>query len=270
MRLEVFHLGDRGARRFCVLHRPDGDCRGALLCVAPFAEELNKSRRMLSLGARTLAAAGWAALLLDPCGCGDSDGDFEDATWERWEDDVQAGAAWLATRFPGAPWLWGLRAGALLAMSAAHRFALAPRFLFWQPVTSGEQHLHQFLRIGSTQAALARGNAAMAGESLRERLRTGSTVEVAGYRISPALAAGMAQVRLDAPAPDRVAWLEVGTGEIAAMSIGGQQRLDAWRTAGVRAAGRVVAGEHFWQTAEIAECAALLDATTAVMNEVAA
>ncbi|MCK7493610.1 MAG: alpha/beta hydrolase [Comamonadaceae bacterium] len=77
---------------------------------------MNKSRRMAALQSRALAAAGFAVLRVDLLGCGDSAGDFGDATWPRWVDDVVAAARWLRRQHPDAAdaplWLWGLRAGA--------------------------------------------------------------------------------------------------------------------------------------------------------------
>ncbi|MBK8384562.1 MAG: hypothetical protein IPL11_02315 [Candidatus Accumulibacter sp.] len=41
----------------------------------------NKSWRIVPLQARALATAGYAVLQIDLMGCGDSSGDFGDATW---------------------------------------------------------------------------------------------------------------------------------------------------------------------------------------------
>ena len=77
-------LDDREApRRFAVLHWP-AEPRvplGLVVHAPAFAEEMNKSRRMVALQARALAEDGLAVLLVDPLGCGDSPGDFGDATW---------------------------------------------------------------------------------------------------------------------------------------------------------------------------------------------
>ena len=84
-----------------------------MLYLHPFAEEMNKSRRMAALACRALAEAGHAVLQIDLRGCGDSSADFGDASWGDWQDDVRLGLAWLDAHTPAdAPlWLWGLRAG---------------------------------------------------------------------------------------------------------------------------------------------------------------
>jgi len=74
---------------FYILHPPaTKPVRGCILYSPPFAEELNKSRRMVALQARQLAASGYAVLLLDLYGCGDSGGEFDTATWSIWQDDL--------------------------------------------------------------------------------------------------------------------------------------------------------------------------------------
>ncbi len=64
--------------------------------------------------------------------------------------------------------------------------------LFWQPVLSGKQFLQQFLRLKVAAQILGSAEAARVDtRELRERLLRGDSVEVAGYELSPALAAGL-------------------------------------------------------------------------------
>ena len=95
---DAFFLDTPDGPRFCMFHAPVGACRGALVYVHPFAEEMNRSRRMAALGARALAAQGIGVLLLDLHGCGDSADDFGDATWDGWLRDIAAARAWLEQR----------------------------------------------------------------------------------------------------------------------------------------------------------------------------
>lgn len=56
--MEAGFLEGKAGPVFHVLHLPDASSiRGAVLFVPPLAEELNKSRRMVSLQARRLAQA---------------------------------------------------------------------------------------------------------------------------------------------------------------------------------------------------------------------
>ena len=78
-------------RRLRIVTQPaDARCLGTVIWVHAFAEELNKTRRMSARMARLLAGEGWRVVQKDLSGCGDSTGDFGDATWAAWVDDVKA------------------------------------------------------------------------------------------------------------------------------------------------------------------------------------
>jgi uncharacterized protein len=265
-------------RLFCLLHRPDAqaDIARSIVYVHPFAEELNKSRRMAALQARALAGAGWTVLQPDLYGCGDSEGDFGDASWDRWLEDVHAAVAWLRAGTGAAPALWGLRSGALLAVQAMRAMDPAPDLLLWQPVASGARHLQQFLRMNvAGQLAETDAGARVGTRQLRERLVRGEHVDVGGYDTAPALALGLEAAEL-APLAlrTRVAWLEVATGVAggvaggprAALTPASGQQVEALRSAGHQVDARVVEGLPFWQTQEIAECPALIEATLQATN----
>src|SRR5947208_15350687 len=109
--VEPFFMRLGGGRRFCVFHPASRrDAAGAFVYVHPFAEEMNKSRRMAALQSRALAAAGHAVLQIDLHGCGDSSGGFGDASWAAWIDDVVGACAWIIEKTRAPLWLWGLRA----------------------------------------------------------------------------------------------------------------------------------------------------------------
>ena len=103
---EALFLPAEQGQRFCIFHRPGGaEARAALIFLHPFGEEMNKSRRMAALQARALAAAGYAVLQIDLHGCGDSSGDFSEASWDSWLADVSLAHAWLRTRSSAPLWL---------------------------------------------------------------------------------------------------------------------------------------------------------------------
>lgn len=269
MAIEAFYLPAAGGQRFCLYHRPDSDRRekGALLFVHPFAEEMNKSRRMTALQARALAAAGYCVLQMDLAGCGDSSGSLDLAAWDYWVDDVELGCRWLKRR-SGAPlWLWGLRTGCLVAAAAARRLDEAANFLFWQPTVSGKIYLQQFLRL-KMAGALADGGPKGVTQMLRHRLAAGEEVEVAGYVFSAALADGLEAAELAPPdRPGRVEWLELASQAEGSLAPVSQKCLAAWKAAGHGARGRIVAGQQFWQTVETTECPGLLAATLESLEE---
>lgn len=236
--------------------------RGRVIFVHPFAEEMNKSRRMVALGARRLAVAGFDVVLFDLHGCGDSAGDLCDATWQGWVEEVRTVVAESADDVAGGTWLWGLRAGALLATAAIEVGTARPNLLLWQPVLSGSQHLQQFLRLESA-AAMVRGDAHLRRMNLREVLLSGGSIEVAGYEIGAELAQGMGASRLTLPSDYRghVVWLEVSPTEPAELLPVSAQRVHEWTVAGASVVAAAHYGPPFWQTQEIAECPALLEAT---------
>jgi len=265
-------LGQGDAARFGLYHAPASPCRGALLYLHPWAEEMNKARRMAALQARALAADGWAVLQLDLHGCGDSAGDFGDASWESWRADVALGLDWLqatlGAQLPQAPGLWGLRLGALLALDyAAQPAGRAPsQLLLWQPVLQGAGHLTQFLRLRVAARMLGEGGADTGTGALRATLAAGTPLEIAGYTLSPDLAAAIDQLDASRLAPScPVHWLEVVGAEGRPLPPAAQRVLQAWQNCDGRA--QTVAGPPFWATQEIAEAPALLDATRAVLLE---
>lgn len=265
---EVYFADWGGGKRFCILHRAAAPVRGALVYVHPFAEEMNKSRRMVALAAGRLAAAGWHVLQADLLGCGDSEGDFGDASWEGWVRDVRQAALWLKDQTGIPPSLWGLRTGCLLAVQAARQLDWHPDLLFWQPAMSGRQQLQQFLRIKLAAGVLG-GQAG--GESVgkwRERLLQGEAMEIAGYMLAPALARGLDEARLDPiPTTGRLGWFEIGSSSSGGLSPAGRTLADDWVAAGWSVAAVHEIGAPFWQTQEIEEVPGLLAGTVAYMVE---
>lgn len=254
--------------RFCIHHPPAAGqpLRGVVAYLPPFAEEMNKSRRMVATQARALARRGYAVLCIDLHGCGDSNGDLADASWAGWTADALAAVRWLEARYPAQPlWLWGLRTGALLAGAAAAALDRPSRLLLWQPVTAGKQALQQFLRLQAA-ADLIEGKQQGAMAALKQQLAAGGSVEVAGYRLPAAVAQGLEAATLQPDA--RVAellWLEVTSRAEPALTPASAIALDKWRAAGVPAQGTAVRGPAFWQTVEIEDAPALIDATLAAM-----
>lgn len=264
---QTFYLPIKDGQRLCVFYPPVGPCRGRVLYVAPLAEEMNKARRMAALQARALADAGFAVLQPDLLGCGDSSGDFSDATWDAWLEDLGHAHNWLSSQVSAPDWLWGLRAGCLLAGELGERLHAAVNYLFWQPPASGKTVLQQFLRLKLAGDVLE-GSARQGMDAIRNRLDAGQPVEVAGYLLSPGLARGLEASQLKPPRlSGRLAWLELSTREGAALSPVGVKLVDQWREAGHRVTAEIVRGPAFWQTTEIEDAPALLDASLRVLCE---
>jgi exosortase A-associated hydrolase 2 len=254
------------SRLFGLYFQPaSGPPRQAILHVPAFAEEMNKSRRMLALQARSLAKRGFGVLLLDLYGTGDSAGDFGDARWPIWLDDVAMGVKWLHEQGVECVSLWALRAGALLALDALQaRRLVCGHLLLWQPVLSGELFLNQFLRLRVASGMLSRAGQETVKELLR-RLLDGECLEVAGYMLHPEWAQDL--IALDY----RKSALSPGIGPLGLMEIAGSGQVEhsplyrkfveTCRAGQIPIDSRIVTGEPFWSTQEIAEAPALITAT---------
>lgn len=262
-----------GGQRFCLFHapRPGVPERGRVLFCHPFAEELNTTRRTVARQARALAEAGFAVMQIDLLGCGDSSGGFGDATWPIWLADLQLAHTWLSDQQPAISplWLWGLRAGALLASDLAATLPGPTNLLLWQPFTSGQQQLQQFLRLHSAGQWLAgdKSDAVKKPDKPAQQLAQGQTVHIAGYPLSPLLAEGLAAAKLRPPAkqpPGRLIWLELGAQT--ALSPAAETQLAAWQQAGWQATAQTVSTPAFWQTVETEAAPELIPATLAALS----
>lgn len=265
---DVFFLpaGD-GEQRLCLFHAPAGAPRSKVLYLHPFAEEMNKSRRMVALACRALAEAGHAVLQIDLRGCGDSSADFGNASWTDWQADVGLALAELDRRVPdsvAAPlWLWSLRAGALLAATDWGRLV---NHLVWQPMTNGKLALQQFLRL-KLAAEMASGASKGLMDQLKTELAAGRPVEIAGYRLGSALASGLEAAKF-APTgtPGRIEWLELSTREDATLTPVSEQAIKAWQNAGWTVRPQIVQGPGFWATSEIELAPALIARTVEALT----
>jgi exosortase A-associated hydrolase 2 len=178
--------------------------------------------------------------------------------------------AWLRDRVGGEVGLWGLRLGATLAADSARGPGVGvDRLVLWQPVASGEQFLTQFLRLHLASEMLTGGAAQTGVRELRETLARGTLLEIAGYDLHPDLASAIEGLKLGelAPAAKTVIWREVSASPEPRITPASQRVIDAWSAAGLEVRAAAVTGEPFWTTLEIAECAALLDATDASLAD---
>ncbi len=94
-----------------------------LLHIPAFAEEMNKSRRMVALQAREFARHDYGVLVIDLFGTGDSQGDFSDASWSLWKQSLTEICAQLLQQGFNVSF-WALRSGALLALDVAEHAQL--------------------------------------------------------------------------------------------------------------------------------------------------
>ena len=272
MPAEPFFLKTDLGERFCLFYPPaSGKCHGSFLYVHPFGDEMNKARRMVALQARRFAALGFGVLQMDLLGCGDSSGEFGEASWERWKVDLALGNKWLQERLDKPVSLWGLRLGALLAMDYARSSPYKiDGIILWQPVLSGASYLTQLLRLRIANEMLGDGKEKNGGtQAMREALKAGETLEIAGYDIAPSLA--LAIDSLDATdlftTTCPIHWFEVVSAADRPISPAGLRAVSACEKQGVDLRTHIVPCLPFWSTQEISECPALLSATSSIVAD---
>lgn len=244
-----------------------------LIYVHPFGEEMNKSRRMAALQARAFAAIGLGVLQIDLFGCGDSSGEFGNARWNVWKQDLAIAKKWLENRADAPLSLWGLRLGALLALDFAKSSDSAiDRIILWQPVLSGESFLTQFLRLRLANEILALDTEKkrMTGtDTMRAFLKAGNMLEVAGYELAPDLAAAIDSLKaaelIVTKSP--VHWFEIVGEPARSMTPAGSKVAEGWKREGVDLQVHLVAGPPFWATQEISECPRLVASTAGIFAD---
>lgn len=261
-----FFLDTPGGRILAVHHAPPS-ARGHVLCIPSFNEEMNRCRSMVTLQAQAFAGLGFGTLVIDLFGTGDSDGDYGDARWEAWLENIDAAVGWLDER-EGCRAVLGIRNGVLLGAEWLHRKAppARPALIAWQPVTDGKQYFTQFLRMRIAANMDRNDLPKETTASMREQLAAGISVEVGGYEIHPELARAMDERKLaDCPPPagTAVVWLEQITPGGNIPSAAGERVVSAWQTAGIDAEVMGFDGQAFWQLHERALAPEAIRLTTA-------
>lgn len=251
-----FFLDSPQGPLFAVHHRPPEGIavRGHVLCAAPFNEEMNRCRSMMTLQAAAWARLGYGTLVLDLLGTGDSAGGFVDARWSLWLDNLSSAMDWLDTQAGGCRVLWGLRLGAILATELhARRADPSVALALWQPVVDGKTHLTQFLRV---KIAAQMDRADLPKETtagMRAMLAAGHSVEVAGYELHPELTAAIDSARLAdqrIPPGTSMLWLESAGDDGPELAPGSKALLARWPGADTRLTARTFHGPAFWQVHE--------------------
>jgi exosortase A-associated hydrolase 2 len=263
-RFSPFFLNAEGRALFAVYYpaQPSQKPKGFILYIPAFAEEMNKSRRMIALQAQHFASNGYAVLVCDLFGTGDSTGDFSEASWSLWQQDLATACLWLAEQGASSITLWGLRTGALLAMDFAARCPLKiDQLLCWQPVLAGELFVMQFLRLRIAAAMMDKNAPQEKTADLKQQLLDGHSIEVAGYTLNPDLIKPLLALsanRLDSKAIDRISLIEIIGSAEKSLSPANIKFVAELQSKGVAVTTSTVVGSPFWSTQEIAEVRELL------------
>ncbi len=133
--IQTFHFSPN-QDLFGVLHLPNPDIRirNAVLICAPIGQESVRAHFILNKLARALASEGTAVMRFDYYGCGDSFGDSENISLERWKRDVYYAYEELKLRTKTERIsALGVRLGANLLCQQTHKIDLT-RMILWDPI----------------------------------------------------------------------------------------------------------------------------------------
>lgn len=236
-----------------------------VIVIPPFAEEMNKSRRMFSILAQSLSDRGIGTLILDLYGTGDSQGDFSDARWNIWRHDVTQAMNWLRQQGASKVHLLCARLGALLAMDVQSKSDTQfDGLTFWAPIVNGQLAMTQFLRLRLAASLMESNGQKETTKDLRAMFEAGKSVEVAGYEISPELFLDINVLRLESMLTmdiPSVYWIEVVAEEGRNVQPASRKVIDNWIEKGLHVQWDCVVGEPFWSMQEITVVPAIIDKT---------
>lgn len=247
-----FFLPFGNGRLFCVYHEPTGEteCWGNVLVVPAFNEEMNRCRSMVTIQAQAFAKAGVGTLVVDLFGTGESDGEYGEARWDIWIDNIRRCVEWLeATQAGGCSAFLGIRLGVPLALEAIRNLPHVKAVVAWQAVGDGKHYLTQFMRMRIAANMDRTDIPKETTGGMRAQLAGGQSIEVAGYEIAPELVHSIDGLRLiDLMPPESVsmAWFEKGTGEEPVISTISQNLVEGWRQAGRRVDAAAFDAPAFW------------------------
>jgi exosortase A-associated hydrolase 2 len=264
------YLDVRGRRLFSLRIVPTGSCRGTLLYLPPFGEEMNRTRSHVAATARALAAVGWRCVLLDPYGTGDSEGDMSDADFDAWITDALEVARQLISEHGQPLTIWGTRTGALLAAETANSLPaeVISQLVFWQPVIDGAVFVNQYLRLRLASQAV-HGSERETTETMRERLASGDLLEVAGFMLSGPLVDSLSRRSLGAHprlAHCKVNWIEAVAKPDTPPPPRTQKLVDELRGHGANVHLETVVCPPVWQIHGREEAPALQEATVRLLT----
>lgn len=176
----------RGGRERIATIGTDGP---AILFLAPFFEEANRTRHFLIETMRGLARRGFRCFLPDMPGTLESLVQLDTLGWDDW-----TGAAAAAAEMVGATHIVSLRGGALLdrGLDAQSRWRLTP--------ADGSALLRDLVRI---RLAADREDGSASSAADVEAKALAEPFDVAGYRIAPTFVAALKGTTLSDAAPLR-------------------------------------------------------------------
>lgn len=263
-RLEARFVPGAKGHMFCIISHPPQPQPNVhnVVFVPPFAEEMNSSRRFFASLRRALCSKGYTVIQPDVFGTGDSEGEFRDATFDIWVDDLGLIKHHFCTAECQRLSFVALRSGCLLV----HEFLTsqmdvkstnaAENLLYLQPETSGFEVINTLLRMRSASNRLS-GYSSETSASLWKRFEKEQTLRVGGYEVGHKLALQFRDTQIvpDLSLPvQRQQWIQL---ELANDAV-----LDStpWSE-------HHIASKRFWQSHDIEPEQSTVDAIAALFDE---
>lgn len=138
-------FGPEQSRLFGVVHVPAGSAaRAGVVICPPLGRQHLDTYTGLKLLAQRLCANGFAVLRFDYSGTGDSMGDQgRDSAIDDYLESIRTAVAYLCASGVRSVSLLGLRAGSLLAATAAASITGVDGLVLWDPATDGRRYLRE-------------------------------------------------------------------------------------------------------------------------------
>jgi pimeloyl-ACP methyl ester carboxylesterase len=255
-----FFFGSSRAPLFGVHHAPAKGARDTcVVVVPPMGQEALRAHRALKQLCVALARERFHALRFDLFGTGDSAGDFEEASLDRWADDARTAADELRDRTGASRVsLVGLRLGAVHALTASAGRRDVDKLVLWEPVISG----------GAFLAELERRHVDFLRDELPHRAIASTRDEALGFPITAALRASLLALDLTRAPRSSAKSLAV----VAARASEDERRLaEGLPGLGARSSFAVVELEKDWNSEEAVNSslvpAAAIEAVVRILGE---
>lgn len=153
-----------------------------MIFVPPFAEEMNRSKRMYVLCSRLLANAGVHAICFDFAGTGDSSGEWGEYRLTDWKANLTDTYNYVR-RFSTKTSFVTLRDSALIAFELIkHANIKIERCVLWYPIDNREALIRQLIRM-KIAAAMASDLKKITSKEVLSGIEQSGFLEVGGYHV---------------------------------------------------------------------------------------
>ena len=249
---------------------PNKDRQHTVIFIPPFAEEMNRTRHMVSHQAQLLAELGYTVIVGDLYGTGDSEGGFSDASWDVWQKDLEAFVALGSQNEHQRLSCCALRAGSLFAAELTNNHIVQfEHIVLWHPVTNGNNYLRQLLRLRIASQITTQNTPKESTKDLLASFTEGHSVEIAGYEIPADIAISLSKTSLKSfqlKSSSHVHWFDLVSEQGLPVPPASVKVVEQWQDQDVKVSAEAVQGDHFWNTPETTYAKNLLFATTSVFT----